>query len=60
MAVPKFKVSKSRSRRRRSINMKKSIPHLSECTNCGQFGLRHRVCSTCGYYRGKQIIQIEA
>lgn len=60
MAVPKFKTSKSRSRRRRSINMKKALPHVSECSNCGQFILRHRVCNTCGYYRGRQVIQIES
>jgi large subunit ribosomal protein L32 len=59
MAVPKYKTSKARSRRRRSINMKMGVDTLVSCTNCGNKILRHRVCPKCGFYRGKQVIELE-
>ncbi|QMU99452.1 50S ribosomal protein L32 [Borrelia sp. A-FGy1] len=58
MAVPKFKPSKSRSRTRRSINMKKKIPQLQECSNCGYLVVRHRICLKCGYYRNNQYLEL--
>lgn len=60
MAVPKFKTSKARTRRRQSINMKLVAPNLVECGNCGNRVLLHRVCPKCGFYRGKQVIVPEA
>lgn len=57
MAVPKNKASKARTRRRRSINMKKSAPNLVECSNCGNTMMLHRVCPKCGFYKGNQIIE---
>ncbi len=58
MAVPKYKTSKARTRRRRSINMKMSVDTLVSCTNCGNKIMRHRVCPKCGFYRGKQVIEL--
>jgi len=60
MAVPRFKTSKARTRRRQSINMKLVAPNLVECGNCGNRVLLHRVCPKCGFYRGKQVIVPEA
>mgnify|MGYP006290934897 CR=1 FL=1 len=59
MAVPKNKTSKARSRRRKSVNMKLHAPHLVECNTCGNKVLPHRVCPKCGFYRGKQILEVE-
>jgi large subunit ribosomal protein L32 len=59
MAVPKFKPSKARSRRRRAINMAMKVPGLINCPNCGNKVLRHRVCAKCGFYRNKQIFEPE-
>ncbi len=59
MAVPKYKTSKARTRRRHSINMKVESPNLVTCGNCGNKVLRHRVCSKCGYYRGTQVLNPE-
>ena len=56
MAVPKYKTSKARTRRRKTINMKLSAPAMVECANCSNQVLLHRVCPKCGYYRGKQVI----
>jgi large subunit ribosomal protein L32 len=59
MAVPKYKTSKARTKRRRSINMKLTGPTLVECPNCGNRMLLHRVCK-CGFYRGKQVLSPES
>lgn len=59
MAVPKYKISKAKSRTRKSINMKLSAPQLVECGTCGNKVLPHRVCPKCGFYRGKQILNLE-
>ncbi len=59
MAVPKYKSSKARTRRRHSINRKVEAPNLVSCSNCGNKVLRHRVCSKCGYYRGVQVLNPE-
>ncbi len=57
MAVPKGKVSKARGRSRRA-NWKLSQPALVECKQCHQLKLDHRVCKHCGYYDGKQVIDM--
>lgn len=59
MAVPKYKTSKARTRRRRSINMKMGVDTLVSCTNCGNKIMRHRVCPKCGFYRGKQVLELD-
>ena len=58
MAVPKKKVSKQRKRKRRTHH-KAPVPNLSACPNCGDPKLRHRVCPTCGTYKGEQVIEID-
>jgi large subunit ribosomal protein L32 len=60
MAVPKYKTSKARSRRRRTINMRLAAPALATCENCGNTTTRHHVCPKCGFYRGRQIIEPQA
>jgi len=60
MAVPKFRTSKARTRRRQTINMKLSAPAMIECGSCGNRVLLHRVCPKCGFYRGKQVILPES
>ncbi|MGI6404157.1 MAG: 50S ribosomal protein L32 [Oscillospiraceae bacterium] len=60
MAVPKTKHSQARKNKRRSNVWKLSAPALSKCTQCGALKTPHRVCSSCGYYNGRQIIAKEA
>jgi len=56
MAVPKTKVSKSRKNMRRSSVWKLQAPALSKCTQCGSLKTPHRVCSDCGYYKGRLVV----
>ncbi len=55
MAVPKKRKGKSKTRARRSINTRVSLPNLIECTNCGTKKLPHRVCPQCGFYKNKIV-----
>ena len=59
MAVPKHRVSKARGRSRKAQTMRLETPTMVECSNCGNRVLLHRVCPTCGFYRGKQVIKPE-
>lgn len=59
MAVPKFKSSKAKGKTRMSINMKLAAPQLVECSTCGSKVLAHRVCPKCGFYKGRQAIEVE-
>ena len=52
MAVPKRKTSKARKRKRRT-HWKISAPNLIECPQCHELRLSHRVCPSCGYYKGR-------
>ena len=60
MAVPKRKVSKARRDKRRSAVWKLSAPALSRCHNCGELKAPHKVCGSCGYYNGVEVIHKEA
>lgn len=54
--VPKRKTSKARKNKRRSNVWKLDCPTLSTCEHCGNYHLRHRVCGSCGFYRGRQVL----
>ncbi len=57
MAVPKQKHTKSRrNRRRMHIFLEK--PSLVKCPKCGKLKLPHVVCENCGYYKGREIIDV--
>ncbi|MEW6188531.1 MAG: 50S ribosomal protein L32 [Actinomycetota bacterium] len=58
MAVPKRKISRSRRDKRRA-HWRISMPTFSECPQCHQPKLAHRVCPNCGYYGGKRVMEIE-
>jgi large subunit ribosomal protein L32 len=56
VAVPKRKKSKSKTRMRRSHHAI-GVPNLRACSKCGAYGLPHRVCPECGYYKGELIVE---
>lgn len=56
MAVPKRKTSTTRKNKRRT-HYKLHVPGMTKCDNCGEFKLSHRVCPSCGSYKGKEVIE---
>ena len=60
MGVPKRKPSTSRMKMRRAYNSVLTLPQLSICAQCAAPALPHRVCPACGFYKGRQVLNIEA
>jgi len=58
MAVPKKKTSKSKSRSRRSSAWTIEVPSRSICPRCNSVKLPHTVCGNCGWYGGRQAIDV--
>ncbi|MFA4842774.1 MAG: 50S ribosomal protein L32 [Candidatus Omnitrophota bacterium] len=58
MPLPKKRHSKARGRRRRT-HWKLSGLNLSPCPQCKQPKLPHVVCKVCGYYAGRQVLEIK-
>lgn len=57
MAVPKKRTTKSHQlKRRQNIFLVK--PNLTKCSHCGSFTLSHRVCQNCGYYAGREVLNV--
>jgi large subunit ribosomal protein L32 len=57
MAVPKRKVSHARKMKRRSSVWKLETPtNLVKCPQCGEVNLAYRVCKSCGYYKGVEVV----
>lgn len=59
MAVPKRKKSPSRRNMRRSHHRLAPAAHV-ECPNCGEQRRPHHVCSSCGYYDGREAVRAKA
>ena len=60
MAVPKGKVSRQRRDKRRSSHWKLTAPAIVKCPNCGEYKRPHRICQSCGFYKGKEIVKKDA
>ena len=58
MPVPKRKKSRANTRNRRS-QWKLQPPPISTCPQCHAPKLPHRVCGKCGYYAGREVVEIE-
>ncbi|MCF8062774.1 MAG: 50S ribosomal protein L32 [Deltaproteobacteria bacterium] len=58
MAVPKRRKSKSKRDTRRSHHHA-VLPGVTECPQCHETVLPHRVCPHCGAYKGRTIVQVE-
>lgn len=59
MAVPKQRHNQSRRDRRRG-NIFLKAPVLIKCSKCGKPVLPHTVCGYCGFYKGKEYINVMA
>jgi large subunit ribosomal protein L32 len=58
MAVPKKKTSKAKSRSRRASAWTLSAPARSICPQCHNAKLPHVVCPKCGWYKGRQALDV--
>jgi large subunit ribosomal protein L32 len=58
MAVPKKKTSKAKSRARRHSAWRLARPARSVCPQCREAKLPHVVCPHCGWYHGRQAIEL--
>lgn len=56
MAVPFRKVSNTRGRKRRT-HYKISENGTTICPKCGEAVRPHRVCPSCGTYKGKTVVE---
>ena len=58
MAVPFRRTSKTKKRMRRT-HLKKTAAPIVICPNCGAALQPHRACTKCGYYKGKDVLNVE-
>jgi large subunit ribosomal protein L32 len=58
MPVPKKKTSKAKTRSRRAAAWTLDVPPRSTCPRCSAAKLPHVVCRSCGWYAGRQAIEV--
>jgi large subunit ribosomal protein L32 len=58
MANPKRRHSKRRTATRRAHDHL-TTRSASECPNCHEAKLPHRVCPKCGHYKGREVVEVE-
>ena len=57
-AQPKRKITKVQQKVRRAAK-KLELQQLGSCSHCQEPVRPHRMCSNCGYYKGKPVLAIE-
>jgi len=57
VAVPKRRMSRSNTRSRRAQWKAKPVATV-ECPQCRSPKLPHAVCTVCGTYKGRQILDV--
>ncbi|MBF0495714.1 MAG: 50S ribosomal protein L32 [Deltaproteobacteria bacterium] len=58
MAVPKRRKSKARKNTRRSHD-RVTLPNVILCPQCNEPKMPHRVCPSCGVYKGEAVLEVE-
>lgn len=58
MPVPKRRTGKSKRNQRRSHHAL-TPANPTDCPNCGEKTLSHRVCRKCGYYNTRTVLKGE-
>ncbi len=59
MAVPKRRLSSSKRDMRRANHDKVTAPNIVPCPTCSAPMVPHRVCPSCGHYKGKPVAKTE-
>lgn len=62
MALQKRRLGRSRTRQRRSQWMRRAgeSPTVRSCPSCGEPAVPHRVCMSCGSYKGEKVKDVAA
>lgn len=60
MGVPKKRTSKMRRDRRRAANSNLGSVQVISCPKCKEPVMPHRACTACGYYKGREVVQVES
>jgi len=58
MANPTNKTSKARTKKRRT-HKGIGAPSATLCPQCHEPKLPHRVCMSCGTYKGREVVTVE-
>ena len=58
MAVPKRRQSHSKTHMRRSHDAL-TAPNVGACSECGEPKMPHRLCGSCGTYKGRAVIKLD-
>lgn len=58
MAVPKQQKSKAKVRARRGRQIVKTSQKAT-CKECGALKISHTVCTVCGTYKGRQVMDVD-
>ena len=58
MAVPKKRMSRARRDARRAHDALTFSAAVQPCPECGELHLRHRMCTACGTYRGRKVLDV--
>jgi large subunit ribosomal protein L32 len=59
MALPKRRQTKTRGRKRRT-HWVLTAPTLVNCSHCSEKKRAHHVCPHCGYYQGREVMEVES
>ncbi|NNN16184.1 MAG: 50S ribosomal protein L32 [Acidimicrobiaceae bacterium] len=58
MAVPKRKTSKAKGASRKASAWVLNVPSRSVCPSCRVSKRPHHVCPNCGWYKGRQAVEV--
>ncbi len=56
MAVPRKKITRSKRGMRRSHGALRAASYV-ECAKCGELKRPHHFCTSCGYYREREVVE---
>jgi large subunit ribosomal protein L32 len=56
VAVPKRRTSRMKRNQRRAQHDKVTAPNVIPCPNCGDMMIPHRICGSCGHYKGREVL----
>lgn len=59
MALPRHHMAKGKQKRRRS-HLALKVKKLAVCSHCKKPAIPHAVCKFCGYYKGKEVVNVLA